>query len=39
MESKELYSFTIFEDKEIVTEETSVDEATGQETTVKKKDY
>jgi len=37
MESKELYNFTIFEDKEIIVEETTVDEATGQETTVKKK--
>jgi len=37
MESKELYNFTIFEDKEIFVEETTTDEVTGQEITIKKK--
>ena len=37
MESKELYTFTIFEDREIIVEETTKDEATGKETTIKKK--
>lgn len=37
MESKELYSFTIFEDKEVFLEETNVDEGTGEEITIKKK--
>jgi hypothetical protein len=37
MDLKELYSFTIFEDKEIIVEETTTDEATGQEITIKKK--
>lgn len=37
MESKELYSFTIFEDKEVTVEETRVDETTQEEIVVKKK--
>jgi hypothetical protein len=37
MDLKELYSFTIFEDKEVIVEETTTDEATGQEITIKKK--
>ena len=37
MESKELYTFTIFEDREIIVEETTKDEATSEETTIKKK--
>jgi hypothetical protein len=37
MESKELYSFTIFEDKEATVEEARVDEATQEEIVVKKK--
>jgi hypothetical protein len=37
MESKELYSFTIFEDKEVFVEETTLDQGTGEEITIKKK--
>jgi isocitrate dehydrogenase kinase/phosphatase len=37
MESKYLYNFTIFEDKESFVEETSVNEENGEETIVKKK--
>jgi hypothetical protein len=37
MESKYLYNFTIFEDKESFIEETSVNEENGEETIVKKK--
>jgi hypothetical protein len=37
MESKELYSFTVFEDKEKTVEETKVDEVSGEEIVVKKK--
>jgi hypothetical protein len=37
MESKELYTFTIFEDKENTIEETKVDEQSGEEITVKRK--
>jgi hypothetical protein len=37
MESKELYNFTIFEEKEVTVEETRVDETTQEEIIVKKK--
>lgn len=37
METKELYRFKIFEEKEVVKEESKVDEATGEETVIKKK--
>jgi hypothetical protein len=37
MESKELYSFTVFEQKERTVEEQSLDQTTGQEITIKKK--
>ena len=37
MESKELYNFTIFEEKEVTVEETRVDETTQEEIVVKKK--
>lgn len=37
MESKELYTFTVFEDKEKMVEETKVDETSGEEVVVKKK--
>lgn len=37
MDLKELYSFTVFEQKEKTLEESSVDETTGEETIIKKK--
>ena len=37
MESKELYKFTIFEDKEVSVEEVTTDKKTGEEITIKKK--
>lgn len=37
MESKELYTFTIFEDREKMVEETKIDETTNEEITFKKK--
>jgi len=37
MESKELYKFTVFEDKEVFVEETKIDEVSNEEITIKKK--
>ena len=37
MESKELYKFTIFEDKEKIVEETTIEESSGSEITLKRK--
>ena len=37
MESKELYKFKVFEEKEITKEESTIDTSTGEETIVKKK--
>lgn len=37
MESKDLYTFRLFEDKEAIVEETKVDESTGEETIIKRK--
>lgn len=37
MDNKELYRFKIFEEKEVVKEESKIDESTGEETVIKKK--